>query len=290
MTFISVLAALLIERFSDSLRVFRQQDHLRNYLEWMGRRLRPRAVFDSWLGVAVMLLPLVIVIHWVYGFFDGWLFGLVGVAMAVAILLFSLGPKDIDIELTEYIEADNETARRAIYLDITREGSMPHDPGRRKQVLCQAAFIEANRRLFAVLFWFAAAGPMAALLYRLSKELAHAEHFHDSGLQQVAMQWLGLLNWIPARLLVMTMALTGSFESLWAILRRHFLCNPAFCYETNAKMLAEAGAIAVPVPSAGEGQPDGGELQTCQRVNTILQRNLVVWVILLALITLAGWV
>ncbi len=291
MTFLSVVLALLIERFAAALTTFRQHDLIQRWYTWLDVRLGQYRVFDGWLGVAAMLLPAVLVADWVYEVFDGWLFGAVGIALAVAILVFSLGPKDIDRALEGYLRAaPGSTERDAIHAEITGEAPTPA-VGERLRQLVRGAFVEANHRLFGVLFWFVAAGPIGALTYRLSKELFQNEREHLGRLRGYAEIWFGLLNWLPVRLLTFTLALTGGFDEVWAVCRARFTQYPEWVHRENGELLGDAGAAATGLDAElQQGVGENTERRVLTRTMNVLRRTLVAWVVLLAVLTLLRWV
>ncbi len=279
-TLAALFIALAVERFGDErLLAFRQGDHLQRYLAAMARLLRPCRACDGPPGVALMLLPLLAGVHLVYGLFDGWFFGLAGLVMATVLLLYSLGPEDVERALRRYRDASDEATRAALFHALADGEPMPLDAAQRSARLAELACRAATRRLFAVLFWFALGGPLAALAYRLSRALEAAGPGLPSGLQQAAHHWLALLDWAPARLLVLTLALTGPFEPLWHLLRAGLWCHPSVCPEVTARLLEAAGRGCL----AGEDP-----VAWLAQAERLLQRALLVWLaVMAALVVLA---
>ncbi|WP_439105957.1 regulatory signaling modulator protein AmpE [Congregibacter sp.] len=63
-------------------------------------------------------------------------------------------------------------------------------------------------RWFAPLFYFALAGPLAAVMYRVLSSLA------EDNRSPLYLQWLRWLDWAPARVLGLTFALSGDFMAV----------------------------------------------------------------------------
>ncbi|MGF1547130.1 MAG: regulatory signaling modulator protein AmpE [Thiotrichales bacterium] len=292
MTFLSVLIALLLERFGNIAEGLRRHDGLQRLFAWLDVRLGQYQLFNGWLGLIAMLLPLILVADWVYDVFDDWLFGLVGIALSVAILLFSLGPKDVDRALADYLAVpDDDPARGRIYQEITGDPP-PAREATRVEGLIRGAFIESNHRLFGVLFWFVAAGPMGALLYRLSKELYQVDQAYLVRLRAYAEVWFGILNWLPARLLTFTLALVAGFDQIWPVCKSRFTQYIERVQEDNRGLLGDAGIAAVELERRAReaGDRGGHEVAALEQAAIVLRRALIVWIVLLALLTLLRWV
>ena len=81
--------------------------------------------------------------------------------------------------------------------------------------------MQANNRIFGVMFWFMVLGPAGAWLYRVSDLLRRRAAFeaarqgvpaHGGDLGSVLTDLHGALAWMPARLAALSYALAGSFE------------------------------------------------------------------------------
>lgn len=152
--------------------------------------------------------------------------------------------------------------------------------------------------LFAPLFWFIVLGPIAALTYylvRLLKEdapelLSDTEAGEEQGVSvddatQSAQSLKPWLDWLPARVLSLTLALAGRFDAAWAYFKSVALNNDV----PPVEIVAETVAHAVE-PSALDNQ-DGTAVGAkmivqLESVNGLYQRVLLIWIVLLALLPL----
>lgn len=141
-----------------------------------------------------------------------WLFFLY-----VPVLLYSLGRGNILTDAQEYIAlaTRGDSVAAAQLLDRLRASEAAADVGDWRGLHTEALKVFAYRgfeRMFAVLFWFFIAGPFGALLYRLSvlyRDFSEA----GSDAATTAGKWLWLLELPSVRLMGVTWAFVGNFET-----------------------------------------------------------------------------
>lgn len=139
---------------------------------------------------------------------------------------------------------------------------------------------ESLHELFSPLFWFLLAGPVAALGYYLLRLMVG--HAREEA-RQVALSWLHIADWIPTRLLAMSFALAGNFTATWAVIREQLLKSDA-----NGHELIDVAAQAAE-PEGLDDDIDSPHLNlvtSLTRVQALIQRSLIVWMVFLALKTL----
>lgn len=139
---------------------------------------------------------------------------------------------------------------------------------------------ENLHELFAPLFWFLLAGPAAALGYYLLR-LQVAEAGEQT--RQTALGWLQVADWVPTRLLALSFALAGNFTATWQMIRERLVKVDACGHE----LIDHAAAAAEP-----EGLDDDIDSPVLNlslaltRLQALMQRSLIVWMVFLALQTL----
>ena len=161
------------------------------------------------------------------------------------------------------------------------------------------AVLRAHRQIFGVLLWFVLLGPAGALAYRLAAELARAEIVHDQGEETFARRLFVWIDWLPARISALAFSVIGNFEDAMYCWRTQATLWP----DTNAGVVlaAASGALGVrlgmPVHEAGYvvDRPELGlhataDVNQMSRVARMLWRVLVLIVLVVALVTIAGWV
>ncbi len=215
MIFLSLVAVLAIVYWLGSASIF-QYD---GWFKWLIVRLQkiPGLSAAPALPLAVaLLIPLAVlvlaflVVHQFAG--KHWLFFLY-----VPVLLYSLGRGNILTDAQEYIALATRGDSVAAAHMLNRLGSngplteVSDWRGLHTEALKVFAY-RGFERMFAVLFWFFIAGPFGALLYRLS---VLYRDFSESGsaASVVANKWLWLLELPAVRLMGVTWALVGNFET-----------------------------------------------------------------------------
>ncbi|TNF35264.1 MAG: hypothetical protein EP312_04180 [Gammaproteobacteria bacterium] len=172
--------------------------------------LLPRAVLWAFVVLVPALLAGIVI-----ELMAGWLWGAISLLASIAVLLYSMGRGDLEEQVDHYLEAWQQADWQAAWHHAQALGSPEildeaSDPVQLHQYTTRAMAYQGFGRFFAVVFWFMILGPAGALCYRLASLQAKAMTADDDPLDQ---QMLYLLEWLPARLLALTFALAGNFNT-----------------------------------------------------------------------------
>ena len=284
MTLISVLLSIAADRLLTHLHDYRHYDYFIHYVDWMRARISGPA-WDHIGGLLIVLLPVWLAVAWLQYWISDWLFGLIGLLFYVSVLLYCLGPRDLAVDVDIWCQvcdsSDGDLRRSAARRLLGGDEPLlnEHECGRQ---ITGAILVEANDRLFAVLFWFVLLGPLGAVVYRSLAVLYQQRHQQGDFDDSVA--WLySLLVWIPARLVALGYALSGHFEAAIEGWRRvHQTYSHGL--EGSERLLDVTGAAAL-------GPLDGEEsVQSPARAAMrLVWRTLTIWLVIISLLTLAGW-
>jgi AmpE protein len=209
---------------------------------------------------------------------------------ALAVLLYSLGPRELESDLKAIARADDAISRHAAAQALGEpEQSLPWEG----PALVEAVAYAALRRRFGVLLWFFILGPAGALLYRLAQTLAREDSLAlDPNSRAGARYVANALDWVPAHLLVFTLALVGHWEAVIGAWRQwNRQAGRAGWYGAEPGFLgAAAGADLQAEVVGGDGYAqDSHEPQAeLQRIGHTLLRALIAWLAVVALIVLTG--
>ena len=297
MTLVSVLLALALDRI---LLWHRDTELARVWQVLVATTARYMP--PGWQGMGAVLLlvlpgtALIGLLQWAIG---GWLFGLVGLLLAVIVLLFALGPLDVANSVDDYVEARRQgDGERSDYYYARLAGEQrPEGRDEEDERFARAVFCQANDHLFAALFWFCVLGPVGAALYRLVAEVALRPPEAVAArppLTRAARDAIGILGWIPTRLLAIAYALVGNFEAAFRRLRSG---SPpvADWLSANHALLSATGVAALRASEEPEGaspataSSDSAAADEPNAARWLVVRAVILWLAVLALLTLAGW-
>lgn len=280
MALICILIGIIFERASDLLESRRNFDWYDSYSRWLLKTL-PGLTNQQKSSIVILLFPVMLVIGLLQGWLDDKLLGLTQLLFGLVIFAYSLGPYDLNRQINRYLEAreagDEDTACEEAVLIMQKEA--PTDSDQQTVEVMRAVLHEANDRFFAVIFWFVVLGPMGALLYRLTSHTMR--NSASATLSAAARQLLAILAWAPAHLVAVGYALTGNYEGA----KQQFISKNKQddLYECNYHTLITAGQGALK-----DCQP--GEETACIRsARALVLRTLVVWLAIIAMMTLMGW-
>ena len=279
MALVCIILALLIER---SLTVM---DRVRNfhwfdvYSQSMMRHL-PGIDKQGAASIVILLLPVLIPVALLQFALYGLFYDLFSFGFALAILLYSLG-SNLNRDIKQYLHArdagldDLAQQHASTLIGKPAADQLPLQTTEVMHGLLQ----QSNARLFAVLFWFVLLGPAGALLYRLS---CYTLQFSPSQtLSLAARRFEAVLSWAPVNLLAFSFALAGDYENVSNAWRSKPRQNDlASC---NYHTLIKTGLGAIGDCDAGE------EIQCLRAMRSLVIRSLVIWLAVIALLTLIGW-
>jgi len=227
MEFIVIVIGLLLMRQLGSLAAL-QPDNW-----FLGLAGKFRQIFSTipQLGkFLALVLPVSILAGLIWLVTDRWL-GIPLFLLSLLIFLYSLGRGDLERDVEDYQEDLSRGDEQAAYHDISAftENNQQATAESAEQSHAEAVRLIAYRyfeRYFAVMFWFILGGAPGALLYRLSV-IYHQQSLRndaDAGLRD---RWLWLMEWLPARLVGISLAVVGNFPACLARLSESLISSAA---------------------------------------------------------------
>lgn len=257
-------------------------------------RFQLKAIANGSLGVLLTVALPVFLIALV-DYLLGRVHPVLAFPFGVAVLWYCLGPKNLDDQVQAYIDAresgDIEAAQRSA-ADILHQ-QIPSQNFQLSQAVTESILIEGNERIMAVLFWFGVLGPLGAALYRLSatlKNFTGKEH-PASEFAQAAQRLHAILDWVPARLVAVGYAVSGSFVDAIGNWRGSGKSEKWEESSVQVLLASGMGALHLDAESLREAPPDNdvsAEITHIKAAQALVWRTLVAWVVIIALMTLAG--
>ena len=280
MTFIVTFIALLIERFFD-------WSHLRQwrwYTAYQRMMMRRFSKWSSYVSLALTVVPLLIVIGIIEYSIDDWLYGFAKLLFELFIVLYCLGPQNLWADafscINALVQGDQTFAadklKRSFGItDLSYSQSLHRH-------LLNDIFIEANCRVFSVVFWYVILGPVGAVLYR-TIILSSADVSNEAptpAFSQSARSVEAVLDWVPVRLFTFIFALGGHFVQVLSYWRRKVL----FGLSSNEMLLTECGTAALGSDDQNKIAEDGSAEKAAV---SLLDRSFVIMLVIVAII---AWV
>ena len=145
---------------------------------------------------------------------------------AATVLLYSFGRGELNAHITQFIVAEAKNDWHDA-LDAAKKLGITHlteaDSNQKnwlklnENVLSKVSYL-GFERLFAVIFWFVILGPVGAFIYRFTQLwLARWP-------SEAIARFLWVIEWPAARILGLSLAITGNFASCFTAWKRCVLC------------------------------------------------------------------
>jgi adenosylcobinamide-phosphate synthase len=326
MSFFAILFALLIEQVRPLGRNNVIHAGLRGWARWVSRNFdagKPHHGWIAWTLAVIVPSGLAVGVHWALALFLGWPFA---VLWSVAVLYVTLGFRQFSHHFTnirDALDAGDEPRAREL-LAHWQQADASELP-RREIVrhVIEYSVLAAHRHVFGVLAWFSVLaafgfGPAGAVLYRMSEfvsrywqhhSLAHVQPASPA-LQSAAARAWEAVDWLPARITALAFAVVGSFEEAIDCWRNY---AQRFPNDNDGVILAAtSGAVNVRLggealksaysPGVSQGFRSSGvdgmadtestpgreaEPAHLRSIVGLVWRSVVLWMVLLALLTLA---
>ncbi len=288
MNLITVLIALGVEFRLGGFDRYRNLSWFVRYSSWLGGRLTGAAWWQGPWGVLLTLfIPLATLGALVY--LAHAVTFLLGFLLSFLVLVYSFGPA-LGALVDSYTDAlgnNDEAAAEQILVRILYDE--PEDGAVDEARVMAAIMLRAHEYLFAVIFWFLLLGAVGALLYCLVVNLTQRHGQHEDGYADAVRALHRILMWPSVRLLALGFALGGSLVSAldsWRTVSGHTL-------ETSRDVLTQAGLGALDYEPTDATAQDPNKADFINRTKDtmgLINRTLIVWLIVLGLMTIAGWI
>lgn len=294
-TLIAVVLALLLGHAVQPLTALRRYDWFAGWARWLDAQLGANAFWRGRWGLLLTLGIVLALVGLLQAGLYGRIYGLPGFVFAVAVLFYAWGPRDLDLDVEALIEAGDADSRRAAAAHLYPAGVAPSLEG---PALVEAVFLGALRRWFGVLLWFLLLGPIGALGYRLVVQAAEGEtrSLLPEDQAEGARWLLAVLNWPVAQLMTFALALVANFDTVFSAWREAHAGGARL----DADFLGAAARASVDcelaeedayiIDAGGEAQPAPPALLELRDAMSLVWRVLLLWLAVLALFVLAGWV
>ncbi|MDA7085160.1 regulatory signaling modulator protein AmpE [Pseudomonas sp. SA3-5] len=273
MSFLVLLLVLWVEKFSAWRNKIQQDGPWLRLLAWSERQAD--FIESPWLAVVVLVVLPLVALGLVLMLLEPLAYGWLALPVHLLVLIYSLGRGDLQAALGPFRDSWRRGDSEAAYLVARRDLALEADE---EGVLLQQVqghlVWQAYQSFFAVIFWYALLGPLAALAYRLLALLA--EHAGQEVLRERAVQLRHAFDWMPVRALAASFALVGHFVAVNRALLHELLSWDI----SAAQLVIDVGRAACETPEPVIGEVGVRSLDSLWQ---LLVRAAVLWYVVFAL-------
>lgn len=290
MTIISILIAFTLCHFVRELRHLRRFEWVGSYTDFCNDQCKNIPGWSGPVGFLVILgLPLLaafIVNNLLYS-----VLGQLGeLIFAIAILVYTFGPRDLDIDVRKIFSSENADEQNAALEDLL-DGPIPADRETCQTAAIDAVFRKALQRWFSIIFWFAVLGVYGALLYRLAVWLSDTEAELEGDTRELFTSLCRIMEWPVAQLMTLALAIATDFDSVYHAWKQYHNDRGHGLFEGNNEfMLTSARTIVKTGHAANDGYADQlqGPMASIKLAMDLVWRSLGVWATVLAILLLVN--
>ncbi|MES3001097.1 MAG: CobD/CbiB family protein [Pseudomonadota bacterium] len=326
MSFFAILFALLLEQVRPLARHNPIHAGLRGWARWVSRNFdagKPQHGWIAWTLATVVPSAAALGIHWALLLLIGWP---AAVVWGVAVLYVTLGFRQFSHHFTDIrdaLDAGDEQRARELLAQWQQVDASELPRSEIVRHVIEYSVLAAHRHVFGVLAWFSVLaafgfGPAGAVFYRMSEFVGRYWSYRSrmqtqpasEALQSSAARAWHVVDWLPARATALAFAVVGSFEEAIDCWRNHAQRFP----DDNDGVILAATSGAVNVRLGGEALRSAFAPNSSQGFRTaetapfadsestpgreaeighlrsivgLVWRSVVLWMALLALLTLA---
>jgi len=276
MSFLVLLLMLWVEKFSAWRR---RIQHDGPWLRQLARvEASARLGAAPWLSLALLVALPVALLAVLLVLLKPLAYGWLSLPVHLLVLVYSLGRGDVLAALGPFRDAWRRGDRQAAYHVAERDLALQAEDSETLLLRVQGYLLwQGYQGFFAVIFWYALLGPVAALAYRLLA--LTSEHAQQPALRERALQVRHGFDWLPVRVLAASFALVGNFVAVSRGLL-HDLLNWDIATD---RLVATAGRAAAELPEPTLGEIGVASLDDLWQ---LLVRSAVLWYAGLAVWTL----
>ena len=290
MTIIAILLAFGLCHFIRELGRFRKSSWLTGWVDFGNEAFGKLPQWSGILGFLVIPAVPLIVLLLINQMLVSALGSTGSFLLALVVLIYSFGPRDLDTDVAAIVEAEDEASRiESLEELIGAPVQDDHEAVRAASV--EAVFREALRRWFAIIFWFAVLGIVGAFLYRMVDWLLREDHKLSDEQRDLFLGLRQIMDWPAAQLMTLSLAIATDFDSVFKAWKRYHDEQGHGLFEgDNGFLLASARGIVLTGHAARDGYADQieGPMVCLQQAMDLTWRILGVWLTVLALLLLIG--
>jgi len=290
MTIISILIAFTLCHFVSELRHLRRFEWITSFTKHCNEKLVGLPGWSGPTGFLFLLGVPLLAVYLINSLFYSALGQTGEFLVAIAILIYTFGPRDLDIDVRKVIHADDEKEQQSALATLLGE-PIPEDKEACQALAINSVFSKALKRWFGIIFWFAVLGIYGALLYRLAVWLTDEDFGLFDEQQNLFTRLCEIMEWPVAQLMTLSLAIATDFDSVYRAWKKYHEERGQGLFEGNNEFMLTCARTIV---KTGHAENDGyadqlqGPMATIKLSMDLVWRSLGVWATVLAILLLVN--
>lgn len=287
---------------------------------------KPQHGWVAWSLAVVFPALVAMAVHWLLLVFVGWPFAILWSVLVLYVTLGFRQFSHHFTAIRDALEGGDEARARELLARWQRVDASELPRSEIVRHVIEYSVLAAHRHVFGVLAWFSVLaafglGPAGAVLYRMAEFVVRywrhrnrtQAQLASEALQSAASRAWAVVDWVPARATAIAFAVVGSFEEAidcWRNYAQRFpndndgvilaatsgavnvrlggeALKPAFA-PNSSQPFRTAGLGPEPPLDTASTPGREAEVQHLRSIVGLVWRSVVLWMVLLALLTLAN--
>jgi AmpE protein len=290
MTIISILIAFILCHFVREMRHLRRFEWISWYTGFCNDKLKKLPGWSGPTGFLLFIgLPLLAayLINYIFSSVLGQLGEFI---VAIAILIYTFGPRDLDIDVRRVFTQDDDEQQKEA-LEALLDGPAPENEEACQNTAIDAVFRKALKRWFGIIFWFAVLGIYGAVLYRVAVWLSGEDFELFDEQEDLMTRLVKIMEWPVAQLMTLSLAIATDFDSVYRAWKKYHNERGHGLFEGNNEFMLTSARTIV---KSGHAEKDGyadqlvGPMASIKLSMDLVWRSLGVWATVLAILLLVN--
>ena len=290
MTIISILIAFILCHFVRELRHLRRFEWISWYTGFCNDKFKKLPGWSGPTGFLLFIgLPLLAayLINYIFSSVLGQLGEFI---VAIAILIYTFGPRDLDIDVRRVFTRDDDEQQKEA-LEALLDGPAPENEEACQNIAIDAVFRKALKRWFGIIFWFAVLGIYGAVLYRVAVWLSDGDFELFDEQKDLMTRLAKIMEWPVAQLMTLSLAIATDFDSVYRAWKKYHNERGHGLFEGNNEFMLTSARTIV---KSGHAEKDGyadqlvGPMASIKLSMDLVWRSLGVWATVLAILLLVN--
>ncbi len=302
MLLIILIIVLVAERYFISLDRFRHYELIPRYatiwLTWLNQRIS----VTPWIAIASILIPLSLATALLVYTHTGTAGMILEFLVTCVIFAWCIGPVSLEAGLSH----------KPLH-QVNDDDVIEHPPSQNIKEI-KSLMLLGHYGYLAIIFWFILLGPIAVVVYRITREMAYpcssesaisSEEAMNSGedetsdntslnQQAITRLWqkaFHILDWIPSRFTGLLFLLAGNFTRGFDTFRKHV----GLVHENNEDILLQTGfdclGANIKVSELHEGgmSDNSHESLSTEEGMGLIERSLWIFIVMISILYLSGF-